>query len=101
MNARRLISTDYSLSIDRMHMFLLICRSEIERVRDHQFDMENRGLAVIFISFVFGCLAATKLFIGMLSSVCKLQNSKMFCRASSAWLILLLSSCVIASIMVL
>nr|XP_029116420.1 SUN domain-containing protein 3 isoform X2 [Elaeis guineensis] len=90
-----------SSQLDQLVRDNVMLRSEIERVREHQFDMENKGLAVIFISFVFGCLAATKLFIGMLSCVCKIHNSKTFCGTSSAWLILLLSSGIIASILVL
>ncbi|XP_008805841.2 SUN domain-containing protein 4-like [Phoenix dactylifera] len=90
-----------SSQLDQLVRDNVMLRSEIERVRDHQFDMENRGLAVMFISFVFGCLAATKLVMGMLSSVCKLRYSEMFCRTSSAWLILLLSSSIVASILVL
>ncbi|KAG1328203.1 SUN domain-containing protein 4 [Cocos nucifera] len=50
-----------SLQLDQLVEDNTILRSEIKKVQDHQFDMENRGLAVIFISLVFGCLAATRL----------------------------------------
>ncbi|KQK10856.1 hypothetical protein BRADI_2g56660v3 [Brachypodium distachyon] len=40
-----------------------ILRSEFERFREKQVDLENRSFAVIFLSFVFGCLAIGKLSI--------------------------------------
>ena len=82
-------------------MFSLnICRSEVESVRDHQIDMGNRGLVVILMSFLFGCLAAAKLFVGMLLSIFETQNSVKSCRMCSAWFFLLLSSSIIALILV-
>ncbi|XP_008806998.1 SUN domain-containing protein 4 [Phoenix dactylifera] len=90
-----------SLQLDQLVKDNTILRSEVKRVQDHQFDMENRGLAVIFISLVFGCLAAARLVISILLSFCKLQNSEKFCSTNSAWLTLLLSSSIVASILVL
>nr|XP_029118241.1 SUN domain-containing protein 4 isoform X2 [Elaeis guineensis] len=90
-----------SLQLDRLVEDNTILRSEIKRVQDHQFDVENRGLAVIFISLVFGCLAATRLVISILMIFCKLHNSEKFCSTNSAWLTLLLSSGIVASILVL
>lgn len=78
----------------------LTCRSEFEAVRDHQIDMENRGFVVIFITFVSGCLAAVKLFVGVSLSFFKLHDPVKFYRTSSAWFFLLLSSSIIAFILV-
>ncbi|XP_072970535.1 SUN domain-containing protein 4-like [Typha angustifolia] len=78
-----------------------ILRSEVEKVRIRQDDMENKGLAVIFLSFIFGCLAITKLFVSMILSICRIQNSEKICRANAAWSFLLLSSSIIASVLVL
>ncbi|KAJ6805288.1 uncharacterized protein M6B38_179130 [Iris pallida] len=70
-------------------------RSDFERVGDHQADMENKALVVIFISFVFGCLASAKLF----ASFFRRQLSVKFCKVDSAWPFLLLSCSFIAFIL--
>ena len=63
--------------------------------------MENKGLMVIFMSFIFGCIAATKLCIDISLSNFERQNPVEFCRKSSAWFFLLLSSGTIAFILVI
>lgn len=77
-----------------------ILRLKVDQIRDRQDEMENKGFAVIFMCFIFGCLAAFKLFVGVLLSVCRIQSVEEFCRCSSAWLVLLLSSCIVALILV-
>ncbi|XP_020261999.1 uncharacterized protein slp1 [Asparagus officinalis] len=77
-----------------------VLRSEFERVRDYQVETENKGLVVIFMSFVFGCLAAAKLFIDIFLSIFTPQSSIKFCWTSSAWFFLLLSSSIMALILV-
>ncbi|XP_010939756.1 SUN domain-containing protein 3 isoform X1 [Elaeis guineensis] len=89
-----------SSQVDQLVRNSAMLRLEIERVRDHQFDIESRCLTVTFISLVFGCLAAAKLVIGMLSSVCKIHHSEKFCSTTFCWLILLVSSNIMASILV-
>lgn len=76
-------------------------RSEIKGIQEHQIDMENKALAVIFVSFVLGCVAASKLLINMLLIICRFQTAQKLCQTSSGWFLLLLSSSIIASIMVL
>ncbi|XP_052138338.1 SUN domain-containing protein 4 [Oryza glaberrima] len=76
-------------------------RSELERFREKQADLENRSFAVIFLSFVFGCLAIAKLSIGMIFNTCRLYNFEKFDRVKSGWLVLLFSSCIIASILII
>ncbi|KAF0921061.1 hypothetical protein E2562_038436 [Oryza meyeriana var. granulata] len=78
-----------------------IIRSELERFREKQADLENRSFAVIFLSFVFGCLAIAKLSIGMIFNIYRLYDFEKFDRVKPGWLVLLLSSCIIASILVI
>ncbi|XP_039122567.1 SUN domain-containing protein 4-like [Dioscorea cayenensis subsp. rotundata] len=78
-----------------------ILRSEFKKLHDHHVDVENKILAVIFMSFVFGCLAAAKLFMGLLLRIYRIHNSDKFCQNNSAWLVLLLSSVIIAIILAL
>lgn len=64
--------------------------------------MEKRGLAVIFVSFVLGCFAATKLFVDMAVSLCRVRTSEKFGRTSSpVWLLLLFSSSIVIFILVI
>ncbi|OAY75835.1 uncharacterized protein slp1 [Ananas comosus] len=90
-----------SSQLDQLVRDNAILRWEVEEVRDKQFDMEKRSLAVIFLCFVFGCLAITKLFLGVLLSICRLYGSEKFCNTNYGWLMLLLSSSIIAFILVL
>ncbi|XP_072966134.1 SUN domain-containing protein 4 isoform X1 [Typha angustifolia] len=90
-----------SSQLDHLMRDNAILRIQVETVRHHQIDMENKSLAVIFLSFIFGCLAIAKLFTGMVLSICRLENSENFCRRNSAWLLLLLSSSIISSILVI
>nr|CAD1818151.1 unnamed protein product [Ananas comosus var. bracteatus] len=90
-----------SSQLDQLVRDNAILRSEVAEVRDKQFDMEKRSLAVIFLCFVFGCLAITKLFLGVLLSICRLYGSEKFCNTNYGWLMLLLSSSIIAFILVL
>ncbi|RLN04421.1 uncharacterized protein SLP1-like [Panicum miliaceum] len=78
-----------------------LLRSEFEIFRQKQIDMENRSLAVIFLSFVFACLALAKLSIGLMSKFCRFYNLEKFHNVRSGWLVLLLSSCIIASILII
>lgn len=78
-----------------------ILRSEFKKLHDHHVDIENKSLAVIFMSFVFGCLAAAKLFMDLLLRISRIHNSDKFCQNNSAWLVLLLSSVITAFILAL
>jgi hypothetical protein len=82
-------------------MLLFLCRSEFEIFRQKQTDMENRSLAVIFLSFVFASLALAKLSIGVMSKFCRFYDFEKFHNVRSGWLVLLLSSCIIASILII
>jgi hypothetical protein len=78
-----------------------LLRSEFEIFRQKQIDMENRSLAVIFLSFVFACLALAKLSIRLMSKFCRFCNLEKFHNVRSGWLVLLLICCIIASILII
>ncbi|KAL0927792.1 hypothetical protein M5K25_002002 [Dendrobium thyrsiflorum] len=90
-----------SLQLEKIVKESDVLRSEIEVSRNHQADMENRGVVVLLISFIFGCIASSKLFLNMLIFVCRMHDSDKFCRTSSAWLVLLFSSSVIIFILII
>lgn len=90
-----------SSQLDQLLLDNVILRSEYERFRDKQVDLENRSFVVIFLCFIFGCLAIAKLSIGMIFNICRLYDFEKFDRVKSGWLVLLLSSCIVASILVI
>lgn len=91
-----------SLQLDKLKKDNALLRSEVEKIEQNQFDMENKGLAVIFVSFVFGCLAAVKLFVDTLVSVCRTKRCENFGKTSTvAWPLMLLSSTVVIFILLI
>jgi len=78
-----------------------LLRSEFETFRQKQTDMENRSLAVIFLSFVFACLALAKLSIGIMSKFCRFYDFEKIHNVRSGWVVLLLSSCIISTILII
>ncbi|XP_042492812.1 SUN domain-containing protein 4-like isoform X2 [Macadamia integrifolia] len=88
-----------SLQLDSLVRDNTILRSEVEKIRYDQKHMENKGLAVFLISFIFGLLSMVKLFIDVLVSLCRIQKSGQFCGTSSSWLVLLLSCSIIVLIL--
>lgn len=74
----------------------LVCRSEIEKVREKQSSQENQGATVVFVCMVFLLFGLIRLFIDMVVSVYRVTSmerkskSGKFCMASS-WILLLLS----------
>lgn len=90
-----------SSQLDQLVLDNVILRSEYERFRDKQVDLENRSFVVIFLCFIFGCLAIAKLSIGMIFNICRLYDFEKLDRVKSGWLVLLLSSCIVASILVI
>jgi hypothetical protein len=90
-----------SSQLDQLVLDNAKLRSEFEQFRDKQVDLENRSFAVIFFSFVFGFLAITKLSIGKIFNMCRLHDFEKFDRVKSGWLVLLLSSFIVASILVI
>ncbi|WOL03616.1 hypothetical protein Cni_G12336 [Canna indica] len=93
--------TMVSSQLDQLVRDNAVFRSDIKAVQEHQNNMENKGLAVIFVSFIFGCLATSKLLLNVLLSICTVNKSESLCRTSSGWLVLLLSSSIVMVIMIL
>lgn len=90
-----------SLQLNQLVKECTVLRSEIEMTRNHQADMENKGVAILFFSVVFGCMAASKLFINVVIFLCRMHHAENFCRTSSAWLVMLFSSSIIIFILVI
>ncbi|KAJ3678020.1 hypothetical protein LUZ60_001823 [Juncus effusus] len=90
-----------SAQMDKLMTNNQILRSEVEKVKERQKEMENKGLAVVFISFAFGSLAISKLFFGALLRIFRFSCDGKFCGTSSAWAVLLLSCSIISFIMVI
>lgn len=72
-----------------------ILRSEVEKVRQCQTQMENKGIVVFLVCIVFGILALLRLFVDTVLSFYRTENSRKFCSERSSWGFLLLSSFVI------
>ncbi|RWR88384.1 Galactose-binding protein isoform 1 [Cinnamomum micranthum f. kanehirae] len=91
-----------SSQLDTLTKDNAILRSEVERVIENQVDMEKKGLAVIFVSFVLGCFAAMKLFVDMLVSLCRIQRFEKSDGTSSVpWFLLLSSSSIVIFILMI
>ncbi|KAF8716476.1 hypothetical protein HU200_026299 [Digitaria exilis] len=90
-----------SSQVNQLILDNALLRSEFETFRQKQTDMENRSLAVIFLSFVFACLALAKLSIGLMSKFCRFYDFEKFHNVRSGWVVLLLSSCIMASILII
>lgn len=74
-----------------------ILRSEVEKVREKQQSVDNKGIIIFLVCLIFSLLALVKLFIDMAVSVYmafrvhRTDQSRKFCRLSSSWLFLLVS----------
>ncbi|XVF63442.1 hypothetical protein PTKIN_Ptkin09bG0087500 [Pterospermum kingtungense] len=73
-------------------------RLKVEKVREKQISMENKGVALFVVSLFFGFLAFVRVLVDTLSSVYmslsvqRTEKPWKFCSSSSSWLFLL-SSC--------
>ncbi|XP_074556942.1 SUN domain-containing protein 3 [Curcuma longa] len=90
-----------SLQLDQLVRENVVLRSEIKGIQEYQTDMDNKALAVIFVTFVFGCVATFKLIISILLSICTISKNGSSCRMSSGWIMLLLSCSIITFITLL
>jgi hypothetical protein len=76
---------------------LLICRSEVEKVREKQVSVDNKGVVIFLICIIFSLLALVRLFIDIAVSVYTAfgvhttDKSRKFCSMSSSWIFLLVS----------
>ncbi|ERM99711.1 hypothetical protein AMTRI_Chr11g101750 [Amborella trichopoda] len=102
---RKLISWKSVISsqVEKMARDNELLRLQFEEAQAELVDIENRSLAVLFTSFVFVLFAALRLFIGMISRIFyrKHDQSKQFCKTSSAWFFVILSSTIVAFILLI
>ncbi|XP_051129873.1 SUN domain-containing protein 4-like isoform X2 [Andrographis paniculata] len=68
-----------------------ILRLEVEKVRQNQLHLENKGIVIFLVSAGFWVLGAMGLFIDMILNVNGLGNSRKFCSERPSWFYLLLS----------
>ncbi|KAI3985733.1 hypothetical protein MKX01_030647 [Papaver californicum] len=74
----------------------VILRSEIAKVLKNQIYMENKGVVILLVSIIFGCIALSKLVIDLVVNLFRIQNkSEKFIQISSSWLVLMLSSSIV------
>ncbi|KAL5704029.1 hypothetical protein ACHQM5_022506 [Ranunculus cassubicifolius] len=91
-----------SLEMESLIRDNIILRSDVRKVLENQRHMEHKGLVIFILSFIFGCLAFTKVLIDMVVSVFRIQeiSPRKFCGIRSSWFVLLLS-CTIICVLVL
>ncbi|XP_068652428.1 SUN domain-containing protein 4-like isoform X2 [Aristolochia californica] len=93
-----------SSQLDNLLRDNTLLRLELEKAQQDEANRENKGLAVIFVSFVFGVFAAAKLCLDVVVSVLrmlKFSSDKVCTRTSSGWPLLLWSSCIVLFILML
>lgn len=89
--------SDFSMQFDNLLRDSAVLRSQIDKIRDNQTSMENKGIIVFLVCLIFSVLALVRLFLGLAVSVYKAlsfrrtNTSGKFCGMSSSWLFLLLS----------
>ncbi|KAI3874861.1 hypothetical protein MKW98_019434 [Papaver atlanticum] len=77
-----------------------ILRSEVERVLKNQSYMENKGVVILLVSFIFGCIALSKIITELVLNLLRIQKSGKFTvTSSSLWLVLLLSCSIVVIIL--
>ncbi|KAK7283823.1 hypothetical protein RIF29_13570 [Crotalaria pallida] len=85
-----------------------VLRSEVERVRDKQVTLENKGIVIFAVCCIFSLLAIIRISLDVAMSVYRgVQSvnttvySGKFCSGSSSWFFLLLSCTIIIFILTL
>ncbi|XP_078434453.1 galactose-binding protein [Wolffia australiana] len=76
-------------------------RLEMEGISARQAEMEGKGLAVIFVSFMFASFAVLKLMSDALLSISRFRRLEKFCSLNTSWIVLLLSCVIVTSILIL
>ncbi|KAK4801970.1 hypothetical protein SAY86_000173 [Trapa natans] len=92
--------SDVSLHLDNIIRDNIILRSEVEKLKEQQASMENKGIVVFLVCAVFGLLALARALVDMAASLCTAvfsihrtdKEPRKFCGVSSPWF-LLLSGC--------
>ncbi|XP_057822351.2 SUN domain-containing protein 4 isoform X1 [Cryptomeria japonica] len=74
-------------------------RSEIQNNNLRLEHAVNKELVVLAVSFIFGCTAILKFVLDLILIVFKLCKAERACKPSSPWVMLLLSSCIVAFVL--
>lgn len=83
---------------DYITQLLLHCRLEAEKMLKNQVHMENKGLAIFFVSLIFWLLAVVRLFVDTVLSIYRSESSRKFCSLGSSWFLLVLSCSIVGII---
>lgn len=89
-----------SSQLDKLVQDNVALRLEVEAVRHNLAETEGKSYAVIFLSFTFGCLAASRLVVDLLLSIFRTHPPEKFCSSSSGWFLMLLLCSIVAFILV-
>ncbi|KAM1042503.1 hypothetical protein PS2_033677 [Malus domestica] len=92
-----------TMQLDNLVRDNAILRCEVERVREKQASVDNKGIIIFLICIIFSLLALVRLFTEMAVSVCMMassvdpttEKSRKFCWTSSSSWIFLLASCIL------
>ncbi|KAM5550132.1 SUN domain-containing protein 4 [Rosa sericea] len=86
-----------SVQLDNLVRDNAILRSEVEKVREKQISVDNKGVVIFVVCVLFSLLALARLFIDIVGSVYSAfsvhttEKSRKFCLMSSSWVSLLVS----------
>ncbi|KAK0571304.1 hypothetical protein LWI29_013896 [Acer saccharum] len=87
-----------SMQLDTLLRDNAVLRLKVDKVRENQTYLENKGVTVFLICLIFGFLALLRLFVDILLSIYlafsfqTTQKSGKFCWMNSSWLFLLVRS---------
>ncbi|TKY49911.1 slp1 protein [Spatholobus suberectus] len=91
----------FSVQLDHVLRDNAVLRSEVEKIRDNQVSLENKGVVVFSVCVIFSLLAILRLSLDILMSIYRVLSfdrtitSRKFCQGSSSWFFLLLSCSII------
>ncbi|XP_050364846.1 SUN domain-containing protein 4 isoform X2 [Argentina anserina] len=94
-----------SVQLDHLVRDNAILRSEVEKVREKQISVDNKGVVIFVVCVLFSLLALARLFIDILVSVYTAfsvhttEKSRKFCLLSSSWVSLLVSCIIVLFIL--
>ncbi|KAL3513285.1 hypothetical protein ACH5RR_026002 [Cinchona calisaya] len=88
-----------SMQLDDIVRSNAVLRLEVEKVRRNQIHMENKGIVIFLVSLTFGFFALVRLFVDMVLSIYRSQNSRKFWSLGSSWFLLLLSCSITITIL--
>ncbi|XP_027347055.1 SUN domain-containing protein 4-like isoform X2 [Abrus precatorius] len=91
----------FSAQLDHVLRDNAVLRSEVEKIRENQVSLENKGVVVFIVCVIFSLLAILRLSLDVFMRICgvlifdKTNNSGKFCKGCSSWFLLLSCNIVI------